>query len=277
MEFEIWHIWLIASIVFIVLEIFIPSFVMASVGIGCFFAFLAALVHSPLAAQIIFFIVGTTGGFIGVKPLMEKYAYRRKLIETNAGGLVGRIGKVIEEINEAENSGCVAIDGDQWKSVSSDGSVVPVGEKVKVLSVDSIVLTVEKVGSGNNNQNQATEIPGTTNVDRLAFRLGSKSFFIAIEEIVFVYSTNKITYVVTSEGKQYIHDSSLENLFSELPAGMFFRANRQFIVTRGVISEIKSGKDGKLIASLSVKNGFPNSISVSRLKAAAFREWLKMK
>jgi DNA-binding LytR/AlgR family response regulator len=56
---------------------------------------------------------------------------------------------------------------------------------------------------------------------------------------------------------------------------MFYRANRQFIVTRNVVSEIKPAQNGKLNVLLTVSNGFPNRISVSRLKAAAFREWLK--
>ena len=75
-----------------------------------------------------------------VKPVMMKYAYRKKVLKTNAGGLVGRIGKVIEEINEGKNTGCVAIDGDQWKSIPLNNEVIPEGEKVRVVQIDSIVL-----------------------------------------------------------------------------------------------------------------------------------------
>jgi membrane protein implicated in regulation of membrane protease activity len=275
MEFDIWHLWVLAAIVFFILEIFIPSFLMASIGIGCLFAFWGAVFNAPLSLQILLFITGTVAGLVGVKPLMMKYAYRKKTLKTNASGLVGRIGKVIEEINEGKNTGCVAIDGDQWKSIPASGEIIPAGEKIKVVDINSIVLTVEPLEKNHPQKNPDIEIPVKKESERLAIKVGNKTFYIGVNEIAFLYSSDKITYVVTTAGKQYIHDKSLEMLNDFLPAEMFYRANRQFIVTRNVISEIKSENNGKLNVLLKVSNGFPNRISVSRLKAAAFREWLK--
>ncbi|MCG6187519.1 LytTR family transcriptional regulator DNA-binding domain-containing protein [Maribellus maritimus] len=275
MEFDVWHLWVLAAIVFFILEIFIPSFLMASIGIGCIFAFFGAVFNAPVALQIILFIIGTVAGFVGVKPLMMKYAYRKKVIKTNAGGLVGRIGKVIEEIDELKNTGCVAIDGDQWKSIPVSGEVISVGEKVRVISIDSIVITVELLEKSHPQKDPEVEIPLKKESERLALKVGNKTFYIGFDDIAFLYSANKITYVVTTAGKQYIHDKSLDSLNEFLPDEMFYRANRQFILTRNVISEIKPENNGKLRVSLNVSNGFPNRISVSRLKAAAFREWLK--
>lgn len=275
MEFDVWHLWVLAAIVFFILEIFIPSFLMASIGIGCIFAFFGAVFNASIALQIFLFIVGTVTGFVGVKPLMMNYAYRRKVIKTNAGGLVGKIGKVIEEIDESKNTGCVAIDGDQWKSISVSDEIISLGEKVRVVSIDSIVLSVEPLEKNHPQKDPKVEIPMKEESERLALKVGNKTFYIGFNEIAFLYSADKITYVVTTAGKQYIHDKSLESLKDFLPAEMFYRANRQFIVTRNVISEMKSEKNGKLKVILNVSNGFPNRISVSRLKAAAFREWLK--
>lgn len=274
MKFDTWHLWVLAAIIFFILEIFVPSFLMASIGLGCILAFLGAVFKAPVAVQIILFIVGTTTGIIGVRPMMTKYAYRKKALETNAGGLVERIGKVIEEIDESKNTGCVAIDGDQWKSISSSGEIIPVGEKVRVVSIDSIILTVEPLEKNHPQKDPEIELPRKKESERLAIRVGNKTFYLGLNEIAFLYSAEKITYVVTFQGKQYIHDKSLESLNEFLPAEMFYRANRQFVVTRNVISEIKPDNNGKLEVRLNVSNGFPNRISVSRLKAAAFREWL---
>lgn len=275
MEFDTWHLWVLAAIVFLILEIFIPSFLMASIGMGCVFAFLGAALSAPFALQIILFIIGTLSGFIGVKPMMTKYAYRKKAINTNASGLVGKLGKVMEAIDEKNNTGCVAIDGDQWKSVAVSGQLIPVGEKVRVVAIDSIVLTVEPLENDHPQKDPEKDIPQKKESERLALKVGSKTFFLGLDEIAFLYSANKITYVVTKAGKQYIHDMSLENLNSLLSAEMFFRANRQFIVTRNVVAEIKPENNGKILVSLNVHNGFPGSLIISRLKAAAFREWLK--
>lgn len=145
MVFENWYIWILATMVFIVLEIFIPSFVMASIGLGCFFAFIGAAVDLPFPFQMVLFILGTSTGFLGIKPVMKKYACSRKSIKTNASGLIGRIGKVIETINEEVGSGCVAIDGDMWKAIHVGGNQVSSQVKVRVLKVNSIVLTVEEL------------------------------------------------------------------------------------------------------------------------------------
>ena len=83
MEFEIWHYWILAAIFFFLLEIFVPSFLMASIGCGCILAFLGALLNAPLTFQLSLFILGTIAGFVGVKPIMIKYAYRKKALKTN--------------------------------------------------------------------------------------------------------------------------------------------------------------------------------------------------
>jgi len=274
MEFEIWHYWILAAIFFFLFEIFVPSFLMASIGIGCIVAFFGALMHAPLSIQLVLFIIGTISAFVSVKPVMKKYAYRKIALNTNAGGLLGRIGKVKEEINSENNTGCVAIDGDLWTSVSVNNEIIGIGEKVRVISIDSIILTVEPLEENHPHKHPEIEIPVKNEKERLTLKLGNRTFFVGFNEIAFLYSSEKITYIITHEGKQYIHDLSLETLYAELPDELFFRANRQFIVTRDVISGMESSSNGKLKVSLSVSNGFPNRISVSRLKAAAFREWL---
>jgi hypothetical protein len=212
---------------------------------------------------------------MSIKPVMKKYAYSKKAIKMNAGGLVGRIGKVKEEINETENTGCVAIDGDLWKCITVTGDIIKVGEKVRVVSIDSIVLTVESLEENHPIKSPEIEIPEEKRDERLTLKVGNRTFFLGYNDIAFLYSSNKITHIVTIESKQYIHDLSLDTLSGILPTEMFYRANRQFIVTRNVISEIRPDQNGKLNVLMNLNNGFPNRISVSRLKASAFREWLK--
>ena len=274
MEFEIWHIWFLATIIFVLLEIFIPSFVMLSIATGCFFAAWGAVFHGSPALQFILFIIGTLSGFLGVKPIMIRYAYNKKSVETNAGGLVGRIGKVTEEINPDTGTGCVGIDGDQWTARSHNGKIIPVSEKVKVVSLDSIIVNVTPVEEVQIESNIPTE---KTNNDsgHFTIRIGNRSIYVEYEEVQFLYSKNKITHVVTKEGKQFIHDESLDRLEQYLPAEMFFRANRQFILKRDIISEIKPAKNGKVEVHFKPNGSSVKNISVSRLKAHTFRQWLK--
>ncbi|MDR2936915.1 MAG: NfeD family protein, partial [Rikenellaceae bacterium] len=63
---------------------------------------------------------------------------------TNADALIGRVGRVSHAVDNAAGIGRVTIDGDDWRAVSSDDTVViPVGQPVEVVHRDSIVLTVK--------------------------------------------------------------------------------------------------------------------------------------
>ncbi|MBR7066462.1 MAG: NfeD family protein, partial [Prevotella sp.] len=53
----------------------------------------------------------------------------------------GRVSAAIE----AGGYGRVAIDGDDWKAQSADGSQVEKDAWVKVIGRDSIIITVEKI------------------------------------------------------------------------------------------------------------------------------------
>jgi membrane protein implicated in regulation of membrane protease activity len=65
-------------------------------------------------------------------------------MKTNADSLVGKVGKVIEAIDDSKGTGYVAVDGDQWKAVSIDGTCIEIGTKVEITARESIVVTVKK-------------------------------------------------------------------------------------------------------------------------------------
>ena len=62
---------------------------------------------------------------------------------SNADAIIGRIGRVSETI-EKNGYGRVAIDGDDWKALSQDGEAIEKDTNVKVISRDSIIITVAR-------------------------------------------------------------------------------------------------------------------------------------
>ena len=56
---------------------------------------------------------------------------------------------------------------------------------------------------------------------------------------------------------------------------MFFRLNRQYIIHRNTVSGFKRTGDGKLDVLVNSSNIFPESIQVSRIKAAGFKNWFQ--
>ena len=77
-----------------------------------------------------------------VRPRLAKAIHgKRRERLSNADALMGRIGRVSEAI-ERGGYGRVAIDGDDWKAVSADGEYIPLGQNVRVVGRESIIITV---------------------------------------------------------------------------------------------------------------------------------------
>lgn len=64
---------------------------------------------------------------------------------------------------------------------------------------------------------------------------------------------------------------SLEELSKQLDPAIFFRANRQFIVSRKSVKDIYTWFDSKLSITLAVDT--PEKIIISRVRVADFNEW----
>ena len=64
-------------------------------------------------------------------------------IKTNVDEIIGRNAVVTERI-ENEGFGRVKIDGDDWKAQMEDGTSAEVGEKLKVIAQESVILTMKR-------------------------------------------------------------------------------------------------------------------------------------
>jgi membrane protein implicated in regulation of membrane protease activity len=276
MNFEIWHYWFIAAFFFFLLEIFIPGFIVGSIGLGCLLAAFGAFLHLPLWFNIILFIVGFFIGITMLKPLLKRLDKTTEL-KTNVDGMIGKKGKVIEPIDPLQGTGRVRIDGDDWKAITTSNQNIPTGTMVEVLAIESIVLTVRPLENGNheNGNHDKTVAQTLNNNTGLILSLGNKKEIVRHDEMLCFYSTQKTTYLVTTDGKQKLVDESLEKLEESLGAEKFFRANRQFIITARVVKSFKTHSDGKIDIALEALQNLPSCISVSRLKAHAFRKWIE--
>lgn len=143
---EIWQIWLAIALALVIIEIITVGFAALCLAIGAVGAAVASCLTESLVWQITVFAVFTLISFIYVRPFMLKFLSRKKDVRrSGVEALIGRTAMVVEDIIPDTNSGVIAIDGDRWKAVSDDGNSITMGEKVEVLKVDSIILTVRKV------------------------------------------------------------------------------------------------------------------------------------
>lgn len=141
---HLWLVWTVIMLVCLILEVSSGDFFITCFAIGALVAVIPALMGLPIWAQILVWAVCSVLSIKLVRPcllrMLRKGGEHRL---SNADALIGQVGKVSEAI-PAQGSGRVQLDGDDWKSVST-GEALPVGTKVRVVSRESIILTVERV------------------------------------------------------------------------------------------------------------------------------------
>lgn len=145
---QAYQIWLIIAILLVILEICTAAFGSICFAIGAAVAAIAAGLGAGLTWQILIFVVVSMLTFIFLRPFMLKFMDRKsKDVKTNADALVGKRAVVSERIDASQFTGRVAVDGDDWKAVSEDGSVLEKGTPVEIVKLDSIILTVKAINA----------------------------------------------------------------------------------------------------------------------------------
>lgn len=140
---QYYQIWLIAAIILVIIELLTSGFGVICFAIGALFSALTDYLGGALIWQLIVFAAASLLAFFFLRPVFLKLLDRKtKDVKTNADAIIGRTAIVSETIDASQHTGRVAIDGDDWKAVSSDGSVIEKGQTVEIISRDSIILTV---------------------------------------------------------------------------------------------------------------------------------------
>ncbi len=108
---------------------------------------------------------------------------------------------------------------------------------------------------------------------RMLVRKGIENIILRTNDIVIIYTENKLVYVIDKDGKKYIADKNLSDLNEELDPGIFFRVNRQYIVNIGFVKSYKAYEKVKLQIDLTMPD-LHHHIIVSQEMAPCFRKWI---
>ncbi|RZN83077.1 MAG: response regulator transcription factor [Winogradskyella sp.] len=108
---------------------------------------------------------------------------------------------------------------------------------------------------------------------RFSVKVGQHLKLINIEDIECVYSENKGTYAYTKEGRNYLLDSTLDQLENELEPHVFFRISRKFYVNINAIKDMVSYTNSRLQIKLKTFN--EQDIIVARERVKDFKNWLE--
>lgn len=139
--------WIIAGMVFIIVEFFVPIMLALSLTIGCLAGCICCLFEvEPVWQFVIAAAISIMASFI-LFPLFKKWngldGKKGKSTRTGMDALLGRRAVLSEEITPAW-PGRGQIDGDSWPMYcATPGETIPAGTEVTVVGYKSIILLVE--------------------------------------------------------------------------------------------------------------------------------------
>jgi membrane protein implicated in regulation of membrane protease activity len=140
-----WHLWTLAGILLVILEMFTLSFYLASFGVACLLTAVPAAMGVSLNWQLGVFVVSSAILLFLIRPLFHKGVYRASdPRRTNAEALVGQVAIVVESIPGPPAVGRVKLGGEEWRAQAAHpGFTMPAGTQVQVTSVEGATLTVQ--------------------------------------------------------------------------------------------------------------------------------------
>ena len=138
MALHLWQIWCISGVVFFIIEMFTPVLFFFNLALGCFIAAICAYFGLALIWQVLIFGFFSTIFLIWLRPFLikKKNGNKPETIEMYAG----KTASVVETVTE--NSGRIAIFGEEWQAKSLNGETIEKGKYAKIVKNDSIVFYV---------------------------------------------------------------------------------------------------------------------------------------
>ncbi|MEM0541886.1 LytTR family DNA-binding domain-containing protein [Flavobacterium sp. j3] len=107
---------------------------------------------------------------------------------------------------------------------------------------------------------------------RFTIKMGQQLKMVNIEEVECFYSENKGTYLHTFDNRNYLLDTTLEVLETELDPKDFYRVSRKFILPLKAIKEIQMHSNSRLKVILPTYKD--DEVIVARERVSDFKEWL---
>lgn len=137
------YLWLAIVVLAILFEMGTTQLISIWFAAGGVGALVACLVGASPMVQVFVFILITGLTLAFTRPFAQK-ALGVKKTSTNADRYIGKIAVVTVEINNTLGTGQVNALGSVWTARSSDGSVIPVGRRTLVESIDGVKLIVRE-------------------------------------------------------------------------------------------------------------------------------------
>lgn len=104
---------------------------------------------------------------------------------------------------------------------------------------------------------------------------GDTTIIVPATEIAYLFTKDKIVWLTTDTGSVYMLNQTLLELENTLDPSVFFRINRQLILSRKVIKGFSSESNQKLLVNFAKnENIYSEDAIVSKYNAPLFKQWI---
>lgn len=137
------YFWLALAVIFVVVECFTVGLVSIWFAGGALMAMFLAMAGAGTIWQYIVFLVVSGALLAAIRPFAKKYLMNKKT-KTNYQSVIGEVAKVLETIDNYNQTGVAFIDGKEWTSRSTEDTVIiEAGSLVEVVTVEGVKLIVK--------------------------------------------------------------------------------------------------------------------------------------
>ena len=163
---------------------------------------------------------------------------------------------------------------DAFKVNSIDYLLKPYKEEDLRRALDKLqrLTAAERQEQQKSREQMVAAVQGGT-LQTMLLRYKDKIVPVAMDEVAFFYTYAERVTLTTLKGESYPVDKSLEALQQQLSELKFFRANRQFIVSRSAVKDIAVWFGNRLALNLVVET--PERIIISKARVPEFKLWLQ--
>lgn len=134
-------------------------------------------------------------------------------------------------------------------------------------------LTQSERAEERERRNKMVSDIGSENVQTMLVRYKDRIIPIKMEDVAFFYTFSERVTLTTLGGESYPVDKTLEALSQSLSCEEFYRANRQFIISRRAVKDIVVWFGSRLSLNLTVET--PERIIISKARVPDFKQWLQ--
>ncbi len=107
---------------------------------------------------------------------------------------------------------------------------------------------------------------------RFVIRYGEHIKTIETKDAAYFYTEARANFLVTKDAKRYVIDFNLDQLEQMLNPSLFYRINRQFIISIEAIEEMSTWSKGRVMVKLKPATKLETIVSTER--SAEFKKWL---